>query len=101
MTPQLALRVAIVGTLALALFAIIFFRLWFLQVLSGGQYVAAGAGQHSASIAIPPPRGEILDRNGNVLVDSVQASRGPDRAARPAGPAQPGKPRSRRRPPTS
>ena len=32
-TPQLALRVAILGGVALALFAIVFFRLWFLQVL--------------------------------------------------------------------
>ena len=41
MTPQLALRVAIVGSFALAMFAIIFFRLWFLQVLSGNQYQSA------------------------------------------------------------
>ena len=40
MTPQLALRVAIVGGVALVMFAVIFFRLWFLQVLSGSQYVA-------------------------------------------------------------
>ena len=39
-TPQLALRVAILGGIAFALFAIIFFRLWFLQVLSGDQYLA-------------------------------------------------------------
>ena len=39
MTPQLALRVAVLGSVALAMFAIIFFRLWFLQVLSGDQYV--------------------------------------------------------------
>ena len=34
-TPQLALRVAVLGFFALALFAIIFFRLWYLQVLAG------------------------------------------------------------------
>jgi penicillin-binding protein 2 len=34
-TPQLALRVAILGGIALVLFAVIFFRLWYLQVLSG------------------------------------------------------------------
>ena len=39
-TPQLALRVAIIGGVALALFAIIFFRLWYLQVLSGDKYLA-------------------------------------------------------------
>ena len=40
LTPQLALRVAIAGGFALTMFAIIFFRLWFLQVLSGEQYLA-------------------------------------------------------------
>ena len=33
MTPQLALRVAFIGGCALVMFALIFFRLWFLQVL--------------------------------------------------------------------
>src|SRR5919106_19806 len=40
LTPQLAFRVAIVGGIALAAFAVIFFRLWYLQVLSGDKYVA-------------------------------------------------------------
>jgi penicillin-binding protein 2 len=40
LTPQLAFRVTVIGGCALAMFAIIFFRLWFLQVLSGTQYVA-------------------------------------------------------------
>ena len=39
-SPQLALRVAVLGAVALALFAIIFFRLWYLQVLSGEHYLA-------------------------------------------------------------
>ena len=33
-TPQLAVRVAVLGGVAFVLFAIIFFRLWFLQVLT-------------------------------------------------------------------
>ncbi|HEX2071887.1 MAG TPA: hypothetical protein VHF90_09605 [Thermoleophilaceae bacterium] len=35
LTPQLAVRVAILGGIALLAFALIFFRLWYLQVLSG------------------------------------------------------------------
>ena len=35
-------------------------------------------------IAVPAPRGEILDRDGNVLVDSQAVDRGADLAARPA-----------------
>src|SRR5437763_405504 len=70
LTPQLALRVAVVGSCALAMFAIIFFRLWFLQVLSGDQYLARAGVNYKRTVAIAAPRGEILDRNGNILVES-------------------------------
>ena len=40
MNPQLALRVAILGGIALVMFGVIFFRLWYLQVLSGDRYLA-------------------------------------------------------------
>ena len=73
MTPQLARRVAFVGTLTLALFAVIFFRLWFLQVLTGSQYVRAAQLNQVRYIPIQAPRGEILDRNGAVLVNSTRA----------------------------
>ncbi|MFZ0091730.1 MAG: penicillin-binding protein 2 [Solirubrobacteraceae bacterium] len=73
LSPQLALRVAIVGSCALAMFAIIFFRLWFLQVLSGNQYLAQAKTNRVRDIAIAAPRGEIVDRNGTVLVDSNRA----------------------------
>ncbi len=70
LTPQLALRVAIVGSVALAMFAIIFFRLWFLQVLSGDQYLAKASVNRVRTLAVPAARGQILDRDGNILVDS-------------------------------
>jgi penicillin-binding protein 2 len=70
LTPKLALRVAIVGSVALALFAIIFFRLWFLQVLSGDQYLAQASVNRVRNIAVPSQRGQIVDRSGNILVDS-------------------------------
>jgi penicillin-binding protein 2 len=70
LTPQLALRVAVVGSVALAMFAIIFFRLWFLQVLSGDQYVAQAANNQVRNLRVAAQRGEIRDRNGNLLVDS-------------------------------
>ncbi len=71
MTPQLALRVAIIGGIALVLFAVIFFRLWFLQILTGGQYVKAAQVNSVRSIPVAAPRGEIVDRNGTPLVQSV------------------------------
>ena len=40
LTPQLAFRVAVIGGVALVMFALIFFRLWYLQVLSGDKYQA-------------------------------------------------------------
>ena len=71
MTPQLALRVAIVGSIALVFFALIFFRLWFLQVLSGGEYIADAQSNIIRTVAVPAPRGEILASDGSILVGST------------------------------
>ena len=73
LSPRLALRVAILGSFALAMFAIIFFRLWFLEVLSGEKYLAQASVNRVRDIAIPAPRGEILDQGGSLLVSSKQA----------------------------
>lgn len=73
-TPQLALRVAMLGGIALVLFAIVFFRLWFLQVLSGDEYVSQANDNRVREIRIQAPRGEILDRDGRVLVTNRQAT---------------------------
>jgi penicillin-binding protein 2 len=69
-SPQLALRVAILGGLAMAMFAIIFFRLWYLQVLSGEQYVQKANANRARDLPIAAPRGEILDREGQPIVTS-------------------------------
>ena len=50
LTPQLAVRVAILGGIALAAFGIIFFRLWFLQVLSAEDYVGAAQNNQEREI---------------------------------------------------
>jgi penicillin-binding protein 2 len=68
LTPQLAFRVAIVGGIALAAFAVIFFRLWYLQVLSGDKYVAEAQNNQLRELKVQAPRGEIVDREGRVLV---------------------------------
>jgi penicillin-binding protein 2 len=59
--------VAVIGGVALVLFAIIFFRLWYLQVLSGDQYVAQANNNRVRDLPIPAPRGDVLDRNGQPL----------------------------------
>src|SRR5688572_14257779 len=67
-TPQLAVRVAVLGGIAFVLFAVVFFRLWFLQVLTGEDYVSQARENRVRKIKIEAPRGNIVDRNGQVLV---------------------------------
>ncbi len=69
-TPQFALRIAILGGFALVMFSVIFFRLWYLQVLSGDKYLREANNNRIREIRVQAPRGEILDRNGKVLVDN-------------------------------
>src|ERR1700686_2342584 len=69
-SPQLALRVAIIGGVAMVMFGVIFFRLWYLQVLSGEQYVHKADVNRVRDLPIQAPRGQILDREGNALVTS-------------------------------
>src|SRR6266508_2596505 len=72
-TSQFAVRVAVLGGVALAMFSIIFLRLWYLQVLSGDRYLEEAQNNQIREIKVPAPRGEILDRYGKVLVDNRTA----------------------------
>ena len=67
-TPQLALRVALLGGFAFILFGVVFFRLWFLQVLTGEDYVSQARENRVRKVRIEAPRGDIVDRNGRKLV---------------------------------
>jgi len=67
---RLYLRVAVVGGVAAVLFAVLFFRLWNLQVLSGDEYLAEAKNNRTREFKVIAPRGDILDRDGNVLVDN-------------------------------
>jgi penicillin-binding protein 2 len=71
LTPGLALRVGILGAVALVVFAVLVFRLWSLQVLSGDAYLAAAQGNQLRTIRIEAPRGTILDRDGKPIVDNI------------------------------
>jgi penicillin-binding protein 2 len=70
LTPQLAFRVAVIGGVALVMFALIFFRLWYLQVLSGDKYEAQAQNNRVREIKVQAPRGEIVDRHGQKLVEN-------------------------------
>ena len=71
LTPGLAVRVGVLGIVAIAVFALLFFRLWSLQVLSGARYLDAAQNNQLRTIRVEAPRGPILDREGKVIVGNV------------------------------
>jgi penicillin-binding protein 2 len=75
LTPQLAFRVAILAFLALTVFAVLFLRLWALQVLSGDKYLAVANDNRVRTLRLEAPRGPVLDRYGRVLVENVPGTR--------------------------
>ncbi|MEX2447564.1 MAG: penicillin-binding protein 2 [Solirubrobacterales bacterium] len=70
MNNRLALRIAVFGGVALALFAVLFFRLWLLQVVNGEEYLAEANNNRTREYRVIAPRGAILDRDGELLVDN-------------------------------
>jgi penicillin-binding protein 2 len=73
-TPQLALRVAVLGGIAFVLFAVVFFRLWYLQVLSGDQYLQQARDNRVREVRVAAPRGAIVDSSGRTLVANRTAT---------------------------
>src|SRR6185437_4847001 len=67
---RMALRIAVVGGVCVTPFAILFFRLWSLQILDGSENLAEAKNNRTRSTEIIAPRGKILARNGDVLVDN-------------------------------
>ncbi|HEU5142029.1 MAG TPA: penicillin-binding protein 2 [Solirubrobacterales bacterium] len=65
-----ALRTAVFGGFALVLFGVLFFRLWTLQIVNGEEYLAEANNNRTREYRVPAPRGAILDRDGEVLVDN-------------------------------
>ena len=68
LTPQLVFRIGILGFLTLIVFAVLFVRLWALQVLSGNQFLVAAQNNQLRLLRLDAPRGPIEDRFGRVLV---------------------------------
>ena len=71
LTPQLALRVAVLGFVALGVFAVLLLRLWALQVLSGTKYRVEASANRVRPIQIQAPRGAIVDTSGHVIVSNT------------------------------
>jgi penicillin-binding protein 2 len=65
------LRLRVVGIAVLLLFGVLVLRLWTLQVVEGKTYAAAVTRNQVRVASIAAPRGEIVDRNGTVLVSNI------------------------------
>jgi penicillin-binding protein 2 len=70
---QAGFKLEIMRYLALAIFAILAGRLWYLQVMNSGVYAERAEQNRTRSLPIPARRGNIFDRKGLMLVTS-QAS---------------------------
>jgi penicillin-binding protein 2 len=68
LSSRLPVRIAVLAVLLIAVLSTILLRLWYLQVLSGDSYRTLADDNRIREIRVQPPRGEITDRHGNVLV---------------------------------
>ena len=57
LTPQAALRVAILGGIVLLVFGALFLRLWALEILSGHQYLRVARNNQLRTVRLEAPRG--------------------------------------------
>lgn len=73
LTPQLAMRVSLLGVFALVAFGLLFLRLWSLQIVAGPRYAQLAAENRERTTNVEAPRGPILDRVGRALVENQPA----------------------------
>lgn len=69
-TQSLPARIRTIQIVVFAVFAVCVVRLYNLQIVHGDYYHERAFNQRLRILPLPGPRGAILDRNGNVLVDS-------------------------------
>ena len=65
------LRLRVVGIGVLVLFGVLVLRLWTLQVIDAKSLAAVVTRNQVRVVSVAAPRGEIVDRNANVLVTNV------------------------------
>jgi penicillin-binding protein 2 len=63
-------RLYVIQVLVLVLLSVLGVRLYLLQIIDGRRYAGVAENQRIRLLPIQAERGRILDRNGNVLVDS-------------------------------
>ncbi len=64
------LRMRVLGVVAVSLFLALFGRLWYLQALESETLEVVAQSNITRRIRTQAPRGQILDRNGRVLVEN-------------------------------
>jgi penicillin-binding protein 2 len=64
------LRLAVLGVVIVSLFAALFTRLWYLQVMDSDEFQVQAEQNQLRLVYEEAPRGRILDRQGRVLVDN-------------------------------
>jgi penicillin-binding protein 2 len=62
------LRLSILGVVVFSLFAALFARLWYLQIMSTGEFQEIAESNRIRPVAVEAPRGRIFDRNGKLIV---------------------------------
>lgn len=64
------LRLAVLGVIVVSLFAALFTRLWYLQVMDAEEFRVQAQQNQLRLVYEEAPRGRILDRKGRVLVEN-------------------------------
>ena len=59
------------GTVVVLVFSILGYNLWNLQIAQGAYFAAKTQGNAMKLVKVPPTRGDIVDKNGKLLVTSV------------------------------
>ena len=68
---NLRIRLRLIQGVILLLLSVLAVRLYVLQVVNGAKYGEIAENQRIRKLTIPAPRGDILDRDGHVLVNSA------------------------------
>ena len=68
---NLRMRLRLIQAVILLLLGVLAVRLYVLQVVNGAKYAEVAQNQRIRLLPIPAPRGDILDRDGRVLVNSA------------------------------
>jgi len=65
-----AIRLTAAQYIILAVFLVLVYRLWQLQVMRSDYYSLAAERNHTRNVPVLAPRGKIFDREGRVIVDN-------------------------------